>query len=179
MKKEILVVDGYNMVGAWPELVNLKNRDLIEEARDRLLQILSNYQSFENIEIWVVFDAQFVPGITKEYTKYKVKVVFTGQGETADTYIEGIVDKLKNVLTDVTVATSDLAEQQLVFNKGANRMSALDLMLELQRSKRARDKEAEFQKIQGYGRKKRGSLTKEQLDELGRLRESLSGKSIK
>ena len=153
MKKEILVVDGYNMIGAWPELVNLKNRDLIEEARDRLLQILSNYQSFENIEIWVVFDAQFVPGITKEYTKYKVKVVFTGQGETADTYIEGIVDKLKNVLTDVTVATSDLAEQQLVFNKGANRMSALDLMLELQRSKRARDKEAEYQKFQGYGRK--------------------------
>lgn len=179
MKKEILVVDGYNMIGAWPELVNLKNRDLIEEARDRLLQILSNYQSFENIEIWVVFDAQFVPGITKEYTKYKVKVVFTGQGETADTYIEGIVDKLKNVLTDVTVATSDLAEQQLVFNKGANRMSALDLMLELQRSKRARDTEAEYHKVQGYGRKKRGSLTEEQLDELGRLRESLSGKSIK
>lgn len=101
---------------------------------------------------------------------------YHGQGETADTYIEGIVDKLKNVLTDVTVATSDLAEQQLVFNKGANRMSALDLMLELQRSKRARDKEAEYQKVQGYGRKKRGSLTKEQLDELGRLRESLSGR---
>lgn len=179
MKKEILVVDGYNMIGAWSELVNLKNRDLIEEARDRLLQILSNYQSFENIEILVVFDAQFVPGITKEYTKYKVKVVFTGQGETADTYIEGVVDKLKNVLTDVTVATSDLAEQQLVFNKGANRMSALDLMLELQRSKRARDQEAEYQNTQGYGRKKRGSLTTDQLDELGRLREHLSGKSIK
>ena len=31
-KKDILVVDGYNMIGAWPELVNLKNRDLIEEA---------------------------------------------------------------------------------------------------------------------------------------------------
>lgn len=176
MKKEIVVVDGYNMIGAWPELVSLKNRDLIEEARDQLLLILSNYQSFENNEIWVVFDAQFVPGITKEYTKYKVKVVFTGQGETADTYIEGIVDELKNVLTDVTVATSDLAEQQLVFNKGANRMSALDLYLELKRSRRAQEKESEYQKIHGYGRRKRGSLTEEQLRDLGRLRDRLSNR---
>ena len=47
LKKEILIVDGYNMIGAWPELVKLKNQDLIEEARDQLLQALSDYQNYE------------------------------------------------------------------------------------------------------------------------------------
>ena len=42
LKKEILIVDGYNMIGAWPELVKLKNQDLIEESRDQLLQALSS-----------------------------------------------------------------------------------------------------------------------------------------
>ena len=54
------------MIGAWPELVKLKNQDLIEEARDQLLQALSDYQNYEGNEVWCVFDAQFVPGITKE-----------------------------------------------------------------------------------------------------------------
>ncbi|AZP04195.1 NYN domain-containing protein [Jeotgalibaca ciconiae] len=171
-KKDILVVDGYNMIGAWPELVKLKNRDLIEEARDRLLVILSNYQEFEGREVWVVFDAQFVPGITKEYTKYKVRVVFTAQGETADTFIEGIVDKLKNVLTEVTVATSDLAEQQLVFARGANRMSANELYKEIKRSTQAIQLESRH--FRAASQKKRGSLTEEQLDLLKDLRDFLN-----
>lgn len=173
-KKDILVVDGYNMIGAWPELVNLKNRDLIEEARDRLLQILSNYQEFEGRDVWVVFDAQFVPGITKEYTKYRVKVVFTAQGETADTYIEGMVDKLKTVLSEVTVATSDLAEQQLVFARGANRMSANDLAKEIKRSKQAIQQESRHFKT--ISQRKRGSLSEDQLDLLKDLREQLTNK---
>lgn len=44
MKKELMIVDGYNMIGAWPELVKLKNQDEMEEARDQLLHQLSNYQ---------------------------------------------------------------------------------------------------------------------------------------
>ena len=137
LKKEILIVDGYNMIGTWPELVKLKNQDLIEEARDQLLQALSDYQNYEGNEVWCVFDAQFVPGITKEYSKYRVKVIFTAQGETADTYIEGVVKKLRNVLTEVYVATSDLAEQQLVFSKGAQRISAMELYKDIKRSKKS------------------------------------------
>ncbi|WP_062532830.1 NYN domain-containing protein [Jeotgalibaca dankookensis] len=173
MKKDVLVVDGYNMIGAWPELVKLKDRGLIEDARDRLLTILSNYQTYEGVTVWVVFDAQFVPGITKEYTRYKVKVVFTSQGETADTYIEGIVDKLKNVLTEVTVATSDLAEQQLVFAKGANRMSAQDLFIEIKRSKNHQD-HVSHQNHHHTSRRKRGTLSEEQLNQLKVLRDELN-----
>ncbi|MGP6140647.1 NYN domain-containing protein [Jeotgalibaca sp. A127] len=100
-------------------------------------------------------------------------VIVSGWKVAQSLLIEGIVDKIKNVLTEVTVATSDLAEQQLVFNIGANRMSALDLMLELQRSKRAR----EYHKVQGHGRRKSGSLTEEQLLELEMLRKNYRIKS--
>lgn len=111
MKKDLLIIDGYNMIGAWPDLVKLKNQDRMEDARDLLLHQLSNYQRYEGIEIWVVFDAQFVPGIQKSYTRHSVTVIFTKEGETADSYIEGIVSEKNNRLTQVTVATSDLAEQ--------------------------------------------------------------------
>lgn len=161
-KKQILIVDGYNMIGAWPELVKLMNRELMEEARDRLLEILSNYSTFEGVETWCIFDAQLIPGITKEYTKYKVKVVFTAQGETADTYIEGIVDELQNVLTEVTVATSDLAEQQLVFSKGAQRMSADDLYKEIKRSRLALKQESH--RFHNQAQRIRGTWTEDQMD---------------
>lgn len=163
-KKEILIVDGYNMIGAWPELVKLRNRDLIEEARDLLLEILSGYATFEGKEVWAIFDAQLVPGLTKEYTKYRVKVVFTAQGETADTYIEGVVDELQNVLTEVTVATSDLAEQQLVFAKGAQRMSANELHKEVRRSQKALQHES--RRFKSETQRKRGTWSEEQLQVL-------------
>ncbi len=147
------------MIGAWPELVKLKNQDLIEEARDQLLQTLSDFQSYEGKEVWCVFDAQFVPGITKEYSKYRVKVIFTAQGETADTYIEGVVKKLHNVITDVAVATSDLAEQQVVFARGAARLSANDLYQDIKRSKKALDSESKAYRNQ----RQRGTWNDEQM----------------
>lgn len=77
MKKQLLIVDGYNMIGAWPELVVLKKQDRLEEAREDLLNRLSNYAKYEGIQIMVVFDAQFVPGITQSYEKYQLEVIFT------------------------------------------------------------------------------------------------------
>ena len=41
--KNILIVDGYNIIGAWPELRVLKNRDL-SAARDRLIEIMAEYK---------------------------------------------------------------------------------------------------------------------------------------
>ncbi|MFV0558929.1 MAG: NYN domain-containing protein [Enterococcus sp.] len=127
LKKEVLLVDGYNMIGAWPELKLLKNQEKLEDARDKLLEILSNYAKYEGLEVILVFDAQFVPGITQKYTKYQVQVVFTEEGETADSYIERVAGELNNRLTQVWVATSDLAEQWVIFSQGALRTSAREL----------------------------------------------------
>ncbi|MEG0749715.1 MAG: NYN domain-containing protein, partial [Carnobacterium sp.] len=67
MKKELLIIDGYNMIGSWPELVKLKDKDEMEDARDLLLHELANYQQYEGMDIRVVFDAQLVPGLQKTY----------------------------------------------------------------------------------------------------------------
>lgn len=133
MKKPLLIVDGYNMIGVWPELMQLKSKDLLEEARERLLQQLSNYAKYENLPVICVFDAQFVPGITKSYSKYDLDVVFTEEGETADSYIERAAGELNDIMTQVTVATSDLAEQWVVFSQGALRSSARELYKSVQK----------------------------------------------
>jgi len=136
VKKEILFVDGYNMIGAWPPLVQLKNNDYIGDARDLLLHELSNYAKYEGIEIRVVFDAQFVPGIAKQYNQYELTVIFTKEDQTADSYIEKAVGEENYLISNVSVATSDLAEQWLVFQRGATRKSANELWKDIKQTKR-------------------------------------------
>ncbi|ANZ98965.1 DNA-binding protein [Carnobacterium divergens] len=174
MKKELMIVDGYNMIGAWPELVKLKNQDEMEEARDQLLHQLSNYQRYEGIEILVVFDAQFVPGIQTSFQKYLVTVIFTKEGETADSYIERIVEEKNNRLTQVTVATSDMAEQWLVFSKGALRKSANELYRDLKRAKQAI--KAETVSFHSKTMRRNTPWDSQQLTTLEELRENLSKK---
>lgn len=70
-RQEILFVDGYNMIGAWPDLAKLQRADELAQARDQLLFELSTYRKRKNLMITVVFDAQFVPGITKSYSQYQ------------------------------------------------------------------------------------------------------------
>jgi hypothetical protein len=62
-------------------------------------------------------------------------VVFTGAETTADDYIERQVHLLGKVKR-IRVATSDYAEQQLVLSRGATRVSARELELELGEMKR-------------------------------------------
>lgn len=174
MKKERLIVDGYNMIGSWPELVRLKNQDEMEEARDLLLSRLSNYAAFHNIETWVIFDAMFVPGISKQYDAYNVKVVFTSEGQTADSYIEEMMDEVVGILYNVTVATSDLAEQRMVFQHGALRKSAQELWRDIEQTDAVINRGAEGYVSKAYRR--RIPWSHHQLSELQRLLTDLSNK---
>lgn len=134
-KQEILIVDGYNMIGAWPELDRLKKQDDIQSARDLLLFELSNFKKYRDIKIIVVFDAQFVPGITTSFKQYEIDVIFTSEGETADSFIESTVKRYLSPLTHVTVATSDAAEQWMIFQQGALRKSAQELRIDIKETK--------------------------------------------
>lgn len=172
MKKELLIVDGYNMIGAWPDLVALKNRDEMEDARDLLLNELSKYSKYEEIEVRVVFDAQFVPGIQKSYKKYHLDVIFTKEDETADSYIERVTGEENSLIVQTTVATSDLAEQWIVFQRGALRKSAIELYKDVERSKKAVDIEAKA--LHGKQYRRNSPWTHRQIEELEKLREKLS-----
>lgn len=136
MREHIMIVDGYNVIGNWPELAKLKAEDHFDVARDRLLDILAEYRSHENAKMIVVFDAMYVPGIGKSYSKWDLQVVFTKEDETADSYIERLAQEMNSPLVQLVVVTSDQAEQWTVFSRGALRISSRDFLKEVQRSER-------------------------------------------
>lgn len=127
-KHNILLVDGYNMIAFWQETRQLFKTNRLDEARELLLRKLNHYAHFEHLNIVVVFDAQYVPGVRQRYDQYKISVVFTKEDETADSYIERTAAELnQSALNLVSVATSDLNEQWTVFSQGALRVSAREL----------------------------------------------------
>src|SRR5688572_15275595 len=89
-REVVLLVDGYNMIGAWPELERLKESGL-EDARDRLLDMLAEYQGYSGTKVYVIFDAHRVPGLGKTYNQHKLTVIYTKEKETADECIERLV----------------------------------------------------------------------------------------
>lgn len=130
MKQEILLVDGYNIIGAWPELVRLKN-DNLANARDRLIERMAEYQAHTGWKVIILFDAHLSSGIEKKDRKYRVEVVFTRENETADERIEKMVSELSGRRVQIHVATSDLTEQWVIFAQGALRKSARELEIEM------------------------------------------------
>lgn len=125
----ILVVDGYNIIGAWEELQKLKEKD-IGQARDRLVELMAEYQGYSGSRVIVVFDAYYVKGTESKRYSYKIEIIYTKENETADECIEKLVKDVKNVQNQVYVATSDYAEQRTIFGRGALRKSARELLIE-------------------------------------------------
>ncbi|MDW0113404.1 MULTISPECIES: NYN domain-containing protein [Sporosarcina] len=130
MKQEILLVDGYNVIGAWPELRTLKS-DSLADARDRLIERMAEYKAHMGWRVVVIFDAHLMPGIEKKNLKHQVEVVFTRENETADERIEKMVAELSGRRVQIHVATSDLTEQWVIFAQGALRKSARELEIEM------------------------------------------------
>ena len=120
---EYLLVDGYNIIFAWDELQRLAAQD-IAAARGALIDILANYQGFRKCRVIVVFDAYKVKGNPGSVqTVHGIKVVYTKEAETADTYIERATYELRRERR-VRVATSDGPEQVIILRHGALRVSA-------------------------------------------------------
>ena len=134
-KKEYLLVDGYNIIFAWEELNELAKAS-IDAARNKLMDILSNYQGFIGCTLILVFDAYKVKGNQGEVQKYhNIYVVYTKEAETADQYIEKTVHAIGRKY-NVTVATSDALEQVIVMGQGAYRISARDFYEEVERTEK-------------------------------------------
>ncbi len=135
----ILLVDGYNIIGAWPELQLLKNKDL-EAARDLLVEKMAEYQGYSGYRVIVVFDAHYVKGTERKFKNYNVEVIFTRTNETADERIEKLAIALNNIKTQIYVATSDFTEQRVIFAQGALRKSARELHNEMNHIEKQIDK---------------------------------------
>ena len=130
MTCEYLLVDGYNIIFAWPELKELADVNL-DSARTKLQDILCNYQGYKKCQVILVFDGYKVKGNPGEVLQYhNIHVIFTKEAETADQYIEKVTQQIGRRY-QVAVATSDRLEQVIILGKGAMRLSARDLFKEI------------------------------------------------
>lgn len=130
-KERYLLVDGYNIIFAWDELKALAEVS-IDGARDKLIEILSNFHGNQDGTLILVFDAYKVEGGRGSVLKYdNIDVIYTKEAETADQYIERAVNKIGRIY-DVTVATSDSLVQMISWGEGARRLSARELLDEIE-----------------------------------------------
>ena len=130
VKPECLLVDGYNVIFSWDELKEIA-RSHLDVARERLIDILSNYQGYRQCLLIIVFDAYKVKQNQGTIDKYhNIYVVYTKEAQTADMYIERTTHHLAKDY-QVIVATSDALEQVIVTGQGARRMSSRELELEV------------------------------------------------
>jgi predicted RNA-binding protein with PIN domain len=131
-KDEYLLVDGYNIIFAWEDLNELSKTN-IDSARDKLVDIMCNYQGYTKKNVIVVFDAYKVHGGQgAAFDYHNIHVVYTKEAETADQYIEKFTNKLARQY-NITVATSDRLEQVIIWGQGARRLSARGLLEEVEK----------------------------------------------
>ena len=128
MVPEQLVVDGYNVVHAWPDLRGLLSESL-ELARERLVERLATLAHLTGVEVTVVFDAhRRREGRQHEEQVGGVRVVFTGRGRSADQVIERMAYEAAGRREPLVVATSDSFHRAMLRGMGAAVVDTAELL---------------------------------------------------
>lgn len=139
-KREHYIIDGYNVINSWPELIRLRND--LSEARDQLIHQLAEYGAYEKLDITIVFDAMFTDEEEHhEKVNEHMMLIYTGEGETADSCIERLAYDSVRLGREVHVVTSDGAEQSVILGAGAFRISSAEFRRFVQRIKKQLKKE--------------------------------------
>lgn len=133
----VLLVDGYNVVGLWAGLRQVRDCEGLEPARRQLVEALAGYSAFQGFDTQIVFDSQYrETGSNREVITPNLSVRYTDFGQTADTYIEKACADfrydLRKFQQRLIVATSDRAQQLTVVGYGAECLSAERLETEVE-----------------------------------------------
>lgn len=164
--KPLLVVDGYNVIGAW-ELAAKKGWTF-EECRNQLTMRLEEYGAFSGEAVVLVFDGTKSERLMRSRERMgDVEIVYTRHGETADQYIERLCDEQPRYRA-VRVATNDAVEQTIVLGRGASRVTARELLREIAQA-RAKQR-AHIEAPQAKRNLLIGRLPKDQQEKLERMR---------
>jgi len=122
-KFPLLIVDGYNVIFAWEELRELARSD-IQAARDQLIHVLQNYSAYRDESVILIFDGYRVPGSRgAQYELDNITVVYTKEHESADLYIERLMEKLGSKAS-IRLVTSDGMIQLSALRSGIVRVSS-------------------------------------------------------
>ncbi|MBV8195167.1 MAG: NYN domain-containing protein [Candidatus Dormibacteraeota bacterium] len=132
----MIIVDGYNVIHAWPALKRTLERRGLEDARRQLVTMLADYAAQTPTSVTVVFDAhgrepagepaEVIDGVT---------VVFGTRTASADHVIERLAGDAarRGEAGGVTVATGDRLQRALVGAMGIGTISASALEIEVSR----------------------------------------------
>jgi uncharacterized protein len=157
-----LLVDGYNIIGAWSDLQQKRDQDSLEEARRALVEKMANYSAFQGYQTQIIFDAQYQNTMGyRDVVAPTLLLHYTDFGQTADTYIEKYCATFQRngnrTQGRLIVATSDRVQQLMILGYGAEWMSALQLRLDVDatvtriRSRsRQRDKKTKSRQLLGH-----------------------------
>jgi predicted RNA-binding protein with PIN domain len=142
-----LIVDGYNIIFAWPELAALKDVKL-QDARDMLVAILADYAAMTRQAVTVVFDSHRRPDAeASEHSIGGVRVLYSGRKVSADHVIERLLFEARPG-DEVTIATSDGLQRDLALGRQVKTVSALTLKAQVdavfnQRAQQIGDRQAQ------------------------------------
>lgn len=136
IRNHVLLIDGYNIINAWGDLAKIAAENL-EDARHQLNNKISEYAHYNGIDTYIVYDAYKVKGVSNRIERLKhLTIIFTKENQTADNYIEKFIHDYKYKRhAIIRVATNDMVEQNMVLGKGAARLTARELLLEVNQSK--------------------------------------------
>ena len=138
--RRMLIVDGYNIINA--RRSGGMDSYSLADAREKLLSDLMDYAGYSAQQVVLVFDAWMSDRTMRSEERHgAVTVVYTQKGEIADRYIERLCDDLAGDIElhrlEVRVASSDALEQTIILGRGATRMSARELMIEMEQLRTA------------------------------------------
>ncbi len=114
-----ILVDGYSLLHAWPDLARGKPRHS-PAARSELIHQLSQYGDSISTPITVVFDGKGSGPFEAEAASTRmVEIIYSKAGQTADDIIERVAAKLVNY-GEVLVVSNDFAERDTVASVGGS-----------------------------------------------------------
>ena len=128
---EYILVDGYNVINSWRELFR-EESDILEDLRDKLINLLADFQGYKDCELILVFDGHHVQGNAgTEQQIGRMRIIYTKENYSADNYIERFVYLYAKQDCVIRVVTGDYLEQRIVLNGGGLRISPKEFWQEI------------------------------------------------
>ena len=112
-----LILDGYNVIGA---LERYRDAESFDAARELLITDVFKAAGWTGGTVVVVFDAHRSPEPRRDESRAggRVRIVYSGYGESADDVIERFLTSLDG---SATVYTADFALQRATLAQGSTR----------------------------------------------------------
>jgi predicted RNA-binding protein with PIN domain len=141
--KDLYIIDGYNFIfndhkRSGPQSCSKDKKivsDELSSLRENLISELSQFKSYNNCDVVVVFDAKNTTSNTETSgVNGSVIVIFSKKDQTADTIVEKMVHENEDY-EKIFVVTSDYLQQKVVFRKNIYRKSVNEFMREIKKFK--------------------------------------------